>query len=96
MYSDSDILEIIDYFEDTEIDSEKEVFYHGTMYGSDKVRDILTNGIKSAINLGRTGGIYNGLFYISLSDYKIASEKQNTSYEYFLRECFFTLSVSKW
>lgn len=60
--------EIIHFIEDKQISiEEKDYFYHAFAYDQNEFINMLNNGIKSPILLGKSGSGLNGNFYVSLS-----------------------------
>ena len=62
-------MELINYIEDTHILYDNP-YYHSFEYNKDDFINMITEGIKSPILLGKPGGGNNGKFYVSLSKHE--------------------------
>lgn len=60
-------IDIINYIEDESIILVNTPYYHAFQYKKEEFINMITEGIKAPILLGKTGGGYNGKFYVCLS-----------------------------
>ena len=60
-------MELINYIEDAPITLYDNHYYHSFQYNKEEFINMITEGIKSPILLGKPGGGNNGKFYVSLS-----------------------------
>lgn len=58
---------ILDYIEDEPIELSKDYYYHAFCYEQKSFINMISEGIKSPILLGKSAQGYNGPFYVSLS-----------------------------
>lgn len=81
-----ELLQVVDYIEDRDIDINPNWFYHTNMhFDNENFQNMLLYGIKSPIYLNKTG-FRNGLWYISISkNLKAYSNTEDSAYNYFVK-----------